>query len=80
VLDAIVGDWRLGTIVAWESGSPLSIFSGRGTVNRAGRSSCASGTVQICSTASSTLSADEIRDLLGIYKTRTAASPGSIHA
>ena len=68
VLNAIVGDWQLGTIVAWQSGAPLTIYSGRGTVNRPGRSNCPSGTVQICNTAFSTMTADQIKDLLGIYK------------
>ncbi len=31
---------RSASIVAWQSGSPVSIISGRGTFNRAGRSNC----------------------------------------
>jgi hypothetical protein len=52
--------------VAWQSGSPISIFSGRGTFNRAGRSNC--GDANGCNTAFSTLSVDQIKDLLGIYR------------
>ena len=68
LVNGLVGDWQVGAIVAWQSGSPFSIFSGRGTVNRPGRSNCPAGTVQICNTAVSSLSVDEIKDLLGIYK------------
>lgn len=67
LLNAVAGDWQLSSIVAWQSGSPLSIFSGRGTFNRPGRSACA--TQNSCNTAFSTLSADEINGLLGIFKT-----------
>lgn len=66
IANHILGGWQLGTIVAWQSGSPLSIFSGRGTINRAGRSNCADPIG--CNTAMSTMSASEIKKLLGIYK------------
>jgi hypothetical protein len=49
-----------------KSGSPLSLYSGRGTFNRAGRSNCA--TAIACNTAFTTLSAAEIRSLLGIHR------------
>jgi hypothetical protein len=55
-------------VFAWQSGSPFNFFSGRGTFNRPGRSNCANGEVISCNLAQSTLSADEIRSLLGIYK------------
>jgi hypothetical protein len=73
VTDAIFGGWRIGTILSLQSGSPLSIYSGRGTFNRAGRSSCA--TLASCNTAVSTLPVDEIKDLLGIHK----AADGTIY-
>jgi Carboxypeptidase regulatory-like domain len=64
ILNQIVGGWQLGTIVSWQSGSPLSIFSGRGTFNRGGRSNvCPTG----CNTAFTNLSADQIKGLLGVY-------------
>jgi len=66
IANHILGGWQLGTIVAWQSGSPLSIFSGRGTFNRAGRSNCTDPIG--CNTAMSTMSAAEIKKLLGIYK------------
>jgi len=68
LLSTIVGDWSLATIVTWQSGSPLSIYSGRGTFNRSGRSACTDNPIS-CNTAFSTMSADEIKKLLGIYKT-----------
>ncbi len=37
-LDRVIGGWSLGSIFGWQSGAPLSILSGRGTLNRAGRS------------------------------------------
>jgi hypothetical protein len=67
IANALVGDWQVATILTWQSGSPFTIFSGRGTFNRPGRSACATDTVA-CNTAVSTLSASEIEDLLGIYK------------
>ena len=65
-LNGLVGDWQVASILALQSGSPLTIYSGRGTVNRGGRSNCAA--VQICNTAFSTKSVEEIRNLLGVYK------------
>jgi hypothetical protein len=64
--NAIVGNWQLGTIVTWQSGSPLSIYSGRGTFNRPGRSSC--GDPIGCNTAFSTMSAADIQKLMGVFK------------
>ena len=60
----MAGRWR-GTF-AWQSGSPLSIYSGRGTFNRPGRSNCTDPIG--CNTAFSSLSAEEIKNLLGVYK------------
>ena len=66
VLNAIVGDWQVAGILAWQSGSPLTIYSGRGTVNRLGRSDCSAQ--MVCNTAVTSLSVGEVQDLLGIYK------------
>lgn len=65
LINGLVGNWQVSTIVAWQSGSPLSIYSGRGTFNRPGRSACALPTS--CNTALSTLSPAEIQKLLGVY-------------
>jgi hypothetical protein len=67
----LLGDWQLGTIVAWQSGSPISIYSGRATFNRAGRSDCTTVGQTGCNTAFSTLSVDQIKKLLGVYKTES---------
>ena len=69
LVSGLAGDWQVSSIVAWQTGSPITIFSGRGTFNRAGRSSCPAGASMMCNTAFSTLSEDEIKDLLGLYKT-----------
>jgi hypothetical protein len=65
-LNGLVGDWQIASIVALQSGSPLTIYSGRGTVNRGGRSNCSS--IQICNTAFTTKSVEEIRNLLGVHR------------
>jgi hypothetical protein len=67
--DGFVGNWQVGAIIGWQSGSPFTIFSGRGTINRLGRSDCAGSAQMVCNTAVTTLSVDEIRKMLGIYKT-----------
>jgi hypothetical protein len=64
--DIIFGGWQIASIFTWQSGSPISITSQRGTFNRAGRSNCADPIG--CNTAFSTMSADEIKSLLGIFK------------
>jgi len=65
--DAFIGGWQVASIVAWQSGSPLIIYSGRATFNRAGRSNCTTDPIG-CNTAFSSLSVDEIKGMLGIYK------------
>ncbi len=37
-LNAWIGGWSLGGVLNWQTGAPISIFSGRGTLNRSGRS------------------------------------------
>ena len=76
VLDAIVGGWQLAAIVAWSSGSPISITSQRGTFNRAGRSNCTDPIG--CNTAFSTMSAKRSRACSASTSRRTAESTGSI--
>jgi Carboxypeptidase regulatory-like domain len=57
----IFGGWELTSIVRIGSGAPFSILDPRGTLNRTGRSTR--------QTANSALSKDEIRDLVGIFRT-----------
>jgi hypothetical protein len=69
VLNQVLGGWQIASIMAWQSGSPISFFSGRGTFNRPGRSSCLDPAgPTACNTAVTTLSAEELRNLLGIHK------------
>jgi hypothetical protein len=61
-LDRLVGGWQVTGILKLASGAPLSISdAARGTLNRNGRSQR--------NTANSNLSKDEIKNLIGIYRT-----------
>ena len=71
--NVLLGGWQIGAIVNLQSGSPVTIFSGRGTFNRVGRSNCT--TLAICNTPISTLSVDQIKDLIGVHK----ADDGTIY-
>ncbi len=57
----IFGGWVLTSILRVASGAPFSILDTRGTLNRTGRSSR--------QTAISSLSNEEIKDLIGIFRT-----------
>jgi hypothetical protein len=59
-VDRVVGGWQTSSIIRWQSGSPLSIISGRGSFNRATRATE--------NPANSSLSADEIKNLFGIHR------------
>ena len=62
LLDRIIGGWQVTAIVRLASGAPLTISDfNRGTLNRAGRSNR--------QTATSDLSKDEIKDLIGFFDT-----------
>jgi hypothetical protein len=52
--------WQVNSILHWQSGAPVSILSGRGTINRPNRS--------LTNPANSTLTRDQIQALLGIRK------------
>jgi len=56
-----VSGWQVSSIITWQSGAPFSILSGRGTFNRVGRSGL--------NGANTTLTADEIKNLFGIFDT-----------
>ncbi|HUQ49365.1 MAG TPA: carboxypeptidase-like regulatory domain-containing protein, partial [Terriglobales bacterium] len=60
ILNYIVGGWQTGNIIHWQTGSPISIVSARGTFNRGGRSGL--------NTAVSSLSRGQIQDLFGIFR------------
>lgn len=59
VLDRIIGGFELSTIISYTSGPPITFIDTRGTLNRTGRSGR--------QTANSTLSGDQIRDLVGHF-------------
>jgi hypothetical protein len=75
-VNVLAGGWQVSTIVALQSGAPLTIYSGRGTFNRAGRSNC--GTTSVCNTAVTSLSVKEIQKHDRITRCPTAGSTGSI--
>jgi hypothetical protein len=58
VLNKLGGGWQWTSILQWQSGPPFSIVSGRGTLNRTGRSGQ--------NRANSTLTVSQIRDLFDI--------------
>jgi hypothetical protein len=60
VVNAIAGGWQLSGVIHWQSGSPVGIYSTRGTFNRANRSGL--------STAVTSLSVDQIKALTGVFK------------
>lgn len=61
VVDKIVGGFQFSSIVNISSGVPTSIIDTRGTLNRAGRSAL--------QPATSSLTADQIKDLFGTFRT-----------
>jgi hypothetical protein len=60
--DAVFGGWGVSGIMTWQSGNPFSILSGRGTLNRAGRSAATN-------TATSLLDKSQLDDLIGFRMT-----------
>jgi hypothetical protein len=60
-LDLLVGGWQLNTIVKVQSGTPFGIFDPRGTLNYTNQSTR--------NPANSPLSKEEIKKLVGIFKT-----------
>ncbi|HKV28647.1 MAG TPA: TonB-dependent receptor [Candidatus Acidoferrales bacterium] len=57
-VNRLVGGWTISSIFTWQSGSPFSILSARGTVNRSGRS--------VNETADTGLSISQLRGDLGL--------------
>lgn len=61
ILRKLVGGWAVTSIINVQSGSPFSIISGRGTLNRGARS--------LNNTAISSLTNEQIKDMIGVYQT-----------
>ena len=55
-----MGGWTLGNIISVNTGSPLTFFDTRGTLNRSGRSGF--------QTATTNLTNEQIRELLGVVE------------
>src|SRR5262249_24721918 len=63
-LNRLASGWMLSSILVWRSGTPFSIVSGRGTLNRSGRSDQ--------NTAISFLNGGDLKSLIGVVKTSSA--------
>jgi hypothetical protein len=61
LVDRLVGGWQVTSIIRWSSGTPFSITDPRGTLNRATRSAR--------QTAFTTLSKEEVKKLVGTFRT-----------
>lgn len=68
LINQLFGGWQLTSIVQIASGTPLSILDPRGTLNRTGRSAN--------QTANSSLSKEEIKELIGVYKVEPSNTQG----
>lgn len=62
IVQKLVGGFQVATIIGVQTGAPFSIFSGRGTLNRP-------GTRSANNTVDSSLTLDQIKDLIGVFKT-----------
>ena len=60
-LDKLVGGWTLSSIVTWQSGAPVTIASGRGTLNRTARSGQ--------NTAASSSTKEQLDEIVGFRMT-----------
>ena len=60
-VDALLGGYQISSIIQASSGPPVSILDPRGTLNRTGRSGR--------QTAFTTLTKEQIKELIGIYRT-----------
>jgi hypothetical protein len=65
-LEKVVSGWNVSSVFTWQSGSPFSILSARGTLNRAGRSGM--------NTVNSNLTAEQLRNFIGVFK-----RPGAVY-
>jgi hypothetical protein len=60
-LNFLISGWSVSSLFTWQSGSPFSIISGRGTLNREARS--------FYNTADTTLSGSQLDKVIGFYMT-----------
>ena len=59
-LEKLIGGWTISSIFTWQSGAPVSILSGRGTINRVGRGE---------NTAVSNLTKKQLDEIVGFRMT-----------
>jgi hypothetical protein len=62
-LDRIISGWSFGSILTWQSGAPISILSGWGTLNRS------DGSRSVSNTANTTLSAGALDNIVKFQMT-----------
>ncbi len=60
-LDRVLGGWYISGIYTWQSGNPFSVLSGRGTLNRSGRSGS--------NTATALVTADKLDEMFQVRMT-----------
>jgi hypothetical protein len=63
----LLGGWQISGIAQWRTGRPISFISGRGTVNRNGRSGN--------NTANTTLTIPELQSLTGLFHSPITGLP-----
>jgi hypothetical protein len=61
----LIGGWSLGSVLTWQSGTPFSVLSGRGTVNRTANRS------NFTNTANTTLNGEQLDAITGFFMTAT---------
>jgi Carboxypeptidase regulatory-like domain len=62
-LDRVIGGWSFGSILTWQSGAPISVLSGWGTLNRG------DGTRSVGNTANVLVNADALNDVVKFQMT-----------
>lgn len=67
ILDRVIGGWKVSSVVTLQSGAPFSILSGRGTLNRNGRSGLETATIG--------MSASQLKDALKLSFPSTIFGP-----
>lgn len=67
IANAVLGGWRVSSVIVWQSGAPFTFFSARGTVNRAGRSGN--------ETAFTNLSASQLKSAIHLSFPTTSVGP-----
>ena len=60
VVNGIVSGWQASSIINWQTGAPLGIYSGRGTFNRGTNRSG-------FNTATTSLTPEQIQGMMGVY-------------